>query len=102
MCVSKDRSNPGYEHRRFNEPISIEEFSSLANAIDIPVAGFALQYDVDTQDGPQVVTIGLVPEGGQLVPIQTLSEVIDGLPDDYKVQKLLGVASYYFESSGEK
>ena len=88
------------EHRKFIEPLSLEEFTRQTQAGLIKeVKGFALEYEVDTEDGPQIVTVGLVPTADELVPNSRLEEILRILPDTYKINRLRGVVSYYFDAA---
>ncbi|HKX83539.1 MAG TPA: hypothetical protein VJL58_04900 [Pyrinomonadaceae bacterium] len=88
-----------FERRKFAVPLTTEEFSRQMQAAGIKPYGFALEYEVDTEDGPQIVTVGLVPTESELVPSNDLAEVLSSLPETYRVKRLRGVVSYYFESS---
>ena len=87
-----------FERRRFVEPVSIDDFRQQVDAAGIRVGGYALEFDVDSADGPQIVTVGLVPTAEEFVPSATLQDVLSNLPDTFRVNKLRGVVSYYYDT----
>lgn len=86
-----------YERRRFEEPLSIENFRRQTAAAGVKVSGYALEYEVDSEDGPQIVTVGLVPTEEEFVPSSVLEDVFRNMPDTFTVKKLRGVVSYYHD-----
>lgn len=55
--------------------------------------------EVETADGSQIITVGLVPEKLEFFPREKFNDVVSALPEDYKVRRSLGVVSYYFDKS---
>ncbi len=88
-----------FERRKFVEPLSIDDFRQQVDAAGIRVRGYALEYEVESEDGPQIVTVGLVPTADEFVPSATLADVISSLPDKISIQRLRGVVSYYYDSA---
>ena len=96
--ILQDKENGNeFERRRFEEPQSIDAFKRAIAVAGVKVAGYALEFEVESEDGPQIVTVGLVPTADEFVPRATLQEVLNTLPDTVEVKKLRGVVSYYFD-----
>lgn len=93
------------EKVKLPEPISIEEFTnqmSQMNLIGTRLIGFAMEYEIDTEDGPQVLTVGLVPNENELVPSKDMQDVLSTLPSTFKITRFRGVVSYELSPMSEK
>ncbi len=86
-----------FEHRRFEEPVSIEDFAAQISKEQIEIGGIAMEYEVETEDGPQVITVGLPSKADELIPTATLQEVLAAMPETYSINKFRGIVSYYFD-----
>lgn len=93
----EDKNEKEFERRTFEEPLSIEDFRQQVDSAGLKVAGYALEYEVESEDGPQIVTVGLVPTVDEFFPRSTLQEVLSVLPETVEVKRLRGVVSYYFD-----
>lgn len=88
-----------FERRRFIEPLSIDDFRQQTAAAGVKVSGYALEYEVDSEDGPQIVTVGLVPTQDEFVPSSVLEDVLRSMPESFTIKRLRGVVSYYYEAA---
>jgi len=77
-----------------SQPLSIEEFKAQIDWTQRPLLSFVLEYEVETEDGPQIVTIGGVPNEKELIPSDGLEEMLSNFPDTYKITSFRGVVSY--------
>jgi len=99
LIFQEDENEKQFERRRFEEPLSVESFRQQIEAAGIKVRGYALEFEVDSEDGPQIVTVGLVPTADEFFPSATLQDVLGTLPDTVTVKRFRGVVSYYFDSA---
>lgn len=95
----KDDNQSTFEHRRFDEHISLEQLQQQAREVGIAVRGYAIEVEVATEDGLQVITVGLVPGSVEFFPQATYDDVLASMPEDYRVVRSLGVRSYYFDKA---
>lgn len=86
-----------FERRKLSRPMPIDEFKARVDRAGVIVKGYALEYEVDSHDGPQIITIGMVPTTDEFLPQSTLEDVFATLPEGTLVNKLRGVVSYYFD-----
>lgn len=87
-----------FERMILPEPMSIEEFQRQVDAAGVKVQGYALEFEVASPDGPQIVTVGLVPTTEEFFPSETLNDVLSAMPEGFVVNKFRGVVSYRYDA----
>jgi hypothetical protein len=99
---NENENEKQFERRRFVEPLSVDDFKQQVDAAGIKVRGYALEYEVESEDGPQIVTVGLVPTANEFLPKATLADVLGNLPETFVISRQRGVVSYYYDSPDTK
>jgi len=76
------------------QPLSVEEFKTQISSTGRTLKKFVLEYEVETKDGPQIVTVGGVPDKNELIPSEGLQAMLNDLPESFKITGFRGVVSY--------